>query len=71
MAKKIKIDLNATEKEKKIELVNLIDRENIFPCRKCRKNDTCLLRPYDGKCVSFEEGITWTKQYKAMQRLDV
>jgi hypothetical protein len=43
----------------------VVDRETEFPCRTCRKRDSCLQIPRDGKCVSLEVGepFAWRDTY--------
>lgn len=49
------------EEKKKEKTLNFyeVDRSNIIPCKNCRKNQSCILRPNDEKCLGFEKGIPW------------
>ena len=49
------------------ELDKVIDRESAFPCRLCRKRDSCIVRPYDGRCTGLDKGTPWSVLYSAMQ----
>jgi hypothetical protein len=64
MKKQPKVETVQLKKESKLDF-SFIDRETIFPCRNCRKNDSCIIKPYDGKCLGFEEGVPWSKQYNS------
>ena len=48
------------------KLEKLVDKNTAFPCRKCRKRDSCFIQPKDGKCLGLEEGIPWSVEFNRM-----
>lgn len=49
------------EKEKDIkQITNFIDKQIVYPCRICRKRNSCfIIKPKDEKCTGLEEGTPW------------
>jgi len=50
------------KKEVKLDST-FFDRDSCFPCRNCRKHDSCIMKPREGKCTALEVGIPWSEQY--------
>ena len=47
-------------KNNKTELKSIpIDRDKITPCKLCRKRESCIIRPREGRCVALEKGEPW------------
>ena len=63
MKNKPKIENDKQKKEVNIDF-SYIDRKTAFPCRNCRKNDACIIKPRNGKCLGFDEGKSWSQIYE-------
>lgn len=46
------------------------NREEMIPCKDCRKRDSCFISPKQNKCTGYETGTPWSLIMLAMNTDD-